>query len=354
MTRIARCLALGTVASWAILLPARLDAQPAAAVAAPAADENTTRLFASREPLELELSGDLRSILRDKSEDPPWRDARIAWVENGDTLDRPVRARTRGRFRLEHCSFPPLRLNFVKDSVKGTLFAGQDKPKLGTHCRDGGDYEQYAVQEYLLYRIYEILSPYAFQARLARITYVDTAGNMDPVTRWALLMEEPAALAARLGGQDNERPGVLQVHVDPQALLVLGMFQYLIGNTDWSIPGLHNIVIIDRDGGLPLAVPYDFDWSGTIATRYAKPDPSLGTRSVTQRLWRTVCPTPDVIQPVIAHFNAKRAEIEALYDGFAPLEPKHAERTLQYFAEFYETINDPGRMERVLRDVCRQ
>jgi hypothetical protein len=344
----------------AATLGASANARPLAAqsavVSAAVADStagNTTRLFASRDPIELTLSGDLRPILRDKSEEPPWRDATIAYVEGADSVRLPVRARTRGRFRLEHCPFPPLRLNFVKDSVKGTLFAHQDKPKLGTHCREGGDYEQYTVQEYLLYRVYEILSPYSFQARLARMTYVDTAGNMKPLTQWALLIEEPDALAERLGGSENEQPGVLQAHVDPHTIIVLGVFQFMIGNTDWSVPGLHNIVIVDRDGQLPLAVPYDFDWSGAIATRYAKPDPNLGTRSVTQRLWRTLCPTPDLLEPVVAHFNAKRPEIEALYRDFAPLEPKHSRRVLEYYGEFYETINDPRRMRIALRDVCQ-
>ena len=351
MTRLARYQLLIAAAFCTFGSAGEVVAQPSPA-GPPASDENTTRLFASREPLALTIAGDLRPILRDKSEDPPWRHARIAYVENGDTVWLPVRARTRGRFRLEHCSFPPLRLNFVKDSVKGTLFARQDEPKLGTHCRDNDAYEQYTVQEYLLYRIYEIVSPYAFQARLARITYVDTAGNMDPVTRWAMLIEQPNALAERLGGVDNEDPGVLQVHVDPGPLLTLGMFAFMIGNTDWSIPGLHNIVIIEREGRLPLAVPYDFDWSGAIAARYAKPDASLGTRSVTERLWRTICPPPEALRPVIDHFNAKRGEIEALYADFPPLDPGHARRALEYFAEFYDTINDPDRMRRALRDVC--
>ena len=35
-----------------------------------------------------------------------------------------------------------------------------------------------------------------------------------------------------------------------------------------------------------MPVPYDFDWSGVVFTRYATTDPRLGIRTVQERLFR--------------------------------------------------------------------
>ncbi|NIP93601.1 MAG: hypothetical protein GWN18_19895, partial [Thermoplasmata archaeon] len=70
------------------------------------------------------------------------------------------------------CEFPPLRLNFKKGQLDETLFDGQDKVKLVTHCRNGDRYEQNVVKEYLVYRLYNVLTPLGFQVRMAHITYV--------------------------------------------------------------------------------------------------------------------------------------------------------------------------------------
>src|SRR5439155_1174386 len=76
----------------------------------------------------------------------------------GDTVSLKVDVRTRGIFRLKECAFPPLRLDFPESRVHGTVFAGQDKLKLVTHCRNArSPYEQNVLQEYVLYPI-----PYDF------------------------------------------------------------------------------------------------------------------------------------------------------------------------------------------------
>lgn len=310
-------------------------------------------LFASRELLTLTIATDLQPLMRDKMEDAPWREGFIAFPgENGETLRRPVRLRTRGLWRLRHCSFPPLRFNFVKDSVKGTVFARQDRPKLATHCRSSNDYEQWLLQEYLVYRVQEVLTPVGLMARLARITYVDVAAREDTVTRYAILLEDPDAMAERLGGRRIETKGIPQTHLDGSSAVILGLFQFMIGNTDWSVPGLHNIELVETATGDYLGVAYDYDWTGAIDARYAEPAATLGIRNVRQRLWRGICPDTTTLQTAIEHFQAQRPRVEAMFDSVPGLEPARARRMREYFGEFYDLIAEPRRIHRELGRAC--
>jgi hypothetical protein len=326
------------------------------AVVAPAGaqnDRNVPPLFESREVLSLTVRTDLRTLVRDKVEDAPWRPGTVVFQgSGGEMLERPTRLRTRGLWRLRHCTFPPLRFNFVKDSVKNTVFARQDRPKLATHCRDSDDYEQYLLQEYLIYRVQETLTPYGLKARLARITYIDTTAREDTITKYGVLLEDPDAMAERLGGKRNETRGTAQTRLQPTSALTLAMFQYMIGNTDWSVPGLHNIEIVEADSGVLYAVAYDFDWTGAINARYAEPDPSLGIRSVRQRLWRGICPDLESLQATTQHFLAQRPRILALTDSVPGLEASRAKRMREYFEEFFETIGEPRSMQREVGRVC--
>src|SRR5438477_9110718 len=76
------------------------------------------------------------------------------------------------------------------------------------------------------------------------------------------------------------------------------VFQYMIGNTDFAVTALHNIVLIQDSVGVVYPVPYDFDWSGVISTPYAFPDSRLPIRTVRQRLWRGTCRTPQELAPL--------------------------------------------------------
>ena len=323
------------------------------AVAAAQDGYQIPRLFESRDVIALTISTDLRTLVRDKMEDAPWREGTIAFAgDDGQMVRRAVRLRTRGLWRLRHCTFPPLRLNFVKDSVKNTVFARQDRPKLATHCRSSNDYEQWLLQEYLIYRVQEALTPIGLMARLARVTYVDVSGREDSTTKYAILLEDPDAMAERLGGTRIETRGIAQDLIDPPNAVLLGLFQFMIGGTDWSVPGLHNIELVQVDSTGYLAVSYDYDWTGAVDARYAEPAPQLGIRTVRQRLWRGVCPDTAALHATIRHFQAQRPRIEALYDSVPGLDPGRVRRMREYFNEFYDIIGDQRRIHRELGRVC--
>jgi len=311
-------------------------------------------IFTTEEPIGFTLTANFGRLRRDKSADSPWRWATVTVPDSsGAPTEIPLKVKTRGIWRRRECDFPPLRLDFAKITVKHTLFSKLDKPKLVTHCRDNEEYEQYVLQEMQLYRVYNVLTQYSHRVRLARITYTDSGSGKVVATRYAFLEEEPAALAHRVGGMLSKEKGAGASDLEPNVATIFDLFQYMIGNTDFSVSQLHNVEMISTVlGYVPIA--YDFDFSGAVNARYATVDPSLPIRRVRDRLYRGYCLPDDVYAPTFALFKAKRDSIYALYhDPIGQLlRGDRAKETLEYFDDFYQTINDPRYAKRQIIDRC--
>ncbi len=309
--------------------------------------------FQSTDVLEFTLRTDLRVLTRDRdTAEAPWRGATLTWTGPNGPVTVPLQVRTRGIFRLQHCDMPPIRLRFDQDSVGGTPFDGLRRPKLGTYCMDRDEYEQYVLQEYAIYRVQRLFTPMSYSVRLVRVTYEDSAGARRPVTRYGFVMEDPDRFAERFRATVHPNRGVGQRHLLAPNAAFLGLFQYFVGNTDWSVPGLHNIEVLRTPDTL-VAVAYDFDWSGVISTSYARPDARLPIRSVRERVYRGLCQGEEALTPVLAQFEAMKDSIAAVYRAVPDLRPRTVEQTLRYYDEFYRDIVDrPRFVERVVTRDC--
>jgi hypothetical protein len=235
-----------------------------------------------------------------------------------------------------------------------------------THCQDDRDeYEQYVLLEYLIYRVYNTLTPLSFRVRLARITYEDSEGDRDTVTRYGFLIEHEEAVAERTGWTSIVAPLVPPDVIDPEDLALIGVFQYMIGNPDWSAfqagPGnsecCHNTKPMGTPVGPVFSVPYDFDLSGLLNTRYANRLYSgnlekLGLRNVRQRRFRGLCRSAAFWPAIFTSFIEGRTEIEQLFRGQEGLEPDVLEEALEYIGDFYDVIDDEGRVRREFERHC--
>jgi hypothetical protein len=266
-----------------------------------------------------------------------------------------VRVRTRGIWRLKNCEFPPLRLNFTNKEAKGSVWHDLDEPKLVSYCKSLATYDQYVLQEYQLYRIYRLLTPVSHQVRLVRMSYADSASGKVENAKYAFISEDPAHVAANNGGKILKVTGATQEDLQPEQATLAYLFQYMIGNTDFSFGGLHNAELLALPNGQYLPIAYDFDFSGAIDASYATPDPSLTITRVRDRQYRGFCQQNALVAPVAEKFKAQKEAIYALYSDpiGALLNPRVVKETLQYFDEFYATIATPKEIERkILRD-CR-
>ena len=335
----------------------------ALAIAFPASAQQVepAPLFATDEAIELTLTADFSQLDDDRRESPE-RPATVTVTHaGGEEVTIEAKLRTRGRFRLDktNCTFPPLRLNLKKKQTKGTEFEGQDKLKIVAPCRPNrGSYEQLVLNEYLAYRSYSMITPTSFDVRLARITYVDESGDDDPFTRLAFFIEDDDALSARVGMGSEvfdipEGKNLPHGIFEPVATQTMAIFQYMIGNTDWSDVAGHNVEVLGISG-IALPVPYDFDFSGIVDAPYSTPDPSLGLKRVRDRMYRGWCSGNLDPEPILERFRAAEADIMALYRDFPYLEDGERNRSVRYLKAFFEDIATPERAGRQFLRHCRR
>jgi hypothetical protein len=310
-------------------------------------------IFRSDSVLAVTIRTDLRALLRDRDTlNAQWHEGSFTLMTGAAPVTVPVRLRTRGVFRRRTCDFPPIRLRFAGKDVRGTPLEGLSRPKLATHCFDRDQYEQNLLQEYAIYRVLRLFTPASLTVRLLRVTWEDTPGARRPLTRYGFLIEEEEQLAQRLGGALIASVGIRFANLAPADAALVGMFQYFIANTDWSLPFRHNIALVRTGAGL-RPVMYDFDWSGVIDAPYAQPDRRLRITSVRQRVFRGACQGAAELEPVLARFEALRDSIAAVYRAVPGLDPRVLERTLRYHEEFFRAIADrPRFVSQVIEREC--
>ena len=140
------------------------------------------------------------------------------------------------------------------------------------------------------------------------------------------------------------------------------IFQYLIGNTDFSpilaAPGeacCHNYVLLnpdDDDQRPQLSVPYDFDMSGIVNASHAQPNPRFKLRSVRTRLYRGRCDNNAYLESSLQAFRDRRQAINELVAG-SPHMSAGTKRTVQkYIDDFYKTIDNPRAVSSHLTKKC--
>jgi len=299
-------------------------------------------LFDTDEVLELTLQGDLKTVFRDRGDDPQYHPANINYQADQNVINIPIEIKTRGHFRkmASNCKYPPILLNFAKSSTpKSSVFDGMDKMKLVTPCQ--GD--RYVIHEYLVYKLYNLITPKSFNARLVKVIYRDTVKDKSTDPYYGILLEEEKQMARRNQSSALENIGQRPEGTQKEDFLKMAVFEYMIGNTDWSVQFQQNIKLIAVDStSLPTAIPYDFDHAGIVRAPYAKPAEELQMSSTLQRRYRGYCiPEMDQFTEVFETFNQLKDDFYALYDGNPLLSSSYQKQTLKFLDQFYETINDP-------------
>ncbi len=319
-----------------------------------AARTGSNPFFAQEDIVELTLALPLNDLLTDRGDSPSphpavltYRDAAAA------TRQLAVQVQVRGNRRKDPavCGFPPLLVRFSPpdESRQVPLFGDVTKLKLVTHCLD----DTHTLREYFIYKLYNQLTDLSYRVRLCRVTYRDTRGRGRAITRYAFFLENTAAVAQR--NQATKVSAQLFIgmeSMDARATATMAVFQYMIGNTDWSVPYRHNIRIMTPSPLRPcVPVPYDFDYSGLVMAPYAVPPQQLGIRSVRERLYRGLDFAPAIYAQVRDLFNARRPAFYNVYLACQYLDPDEKNFATRYLDDFYETLNDPQDFERRITRV---
>ncbi|MBA3667628.1 MAG: hypothetical protein H0W65_07890 [Sphingomonas sp.] len=320
----------------------------AAFAAAPTLAETPPKpLFASDDPIRVTITGPIGAIARAAENSTTPREATLAIGGTSETY--PIRLSARGISRRTKvtCQFPPLRVDFTGRPAETSLFAGQRRLKLVTHCRSNAAFQQHTLLEYSGYRILNLLDPLSFRARLALVTYLEADGR--PVTqRIGFFLEDKNDVASRNGYYPaNVGDRISFAQLDPRRAARIAMFQYMIGDLDWAmIAGprgegcCHNVRLLtaapDR---LPYhPITYDFDYSGLVDASYAVPPEGFHISSVRNRVYRGYCRHNGDALAVAAEFRAKRHQIEAIFGQIPQMEQRTRAKAVAYLARFFDEI----------------
>lgn len=282
----------------------------------------TTSLYSQEQPtsifdsmlkdgiLEVNLRTDIVSLLESASQQAEYQAATISFsTENDGFQVWNLKVKPRGRFRRQNCDFPPLKLNFSKGDLEEKGLADFDKLKLVTHCVDSRiTGNESLLREYLTYQLYQEISPYSYRVQLVKIHYVDEQGRVNGFKRYGFIIESTSQLADRLQGEECEDCTYSQPQeFDQQTAAVHAMFQYMVGNADYSIPLLRNVKLIRREMDQKLVpVPYDFDFAGIVGTSYARPAVHMGQRSLEQRIYLGTLTNDNDLRYTIELFLSKK------------------------------------------------
>ena len=304
-------------------------------------------LFESNEVLNIRLSGDLRDLFNDRSDNAKYHDITVSYAAaDGKIISIPAKSKTRGNFRrkLGDCVYPPIWLDFSENKNSQTsLFNGQVKLKLVMPCR--GD--EYVIREYLLYRLYNLITEKSFRVRLVKIEPEDTKRKKNAEPFYGILLEDDNQMAKRNHSVLVKRDMLPMQNTDKNSFLKMAVFEYLIGNTDWSVEVQQNIRLLAKDSlSIPTPVPYDFDHAGLVNAPYAQPAEELQMSSVRERRYRGYC-IKDIKQfdEVVSFYNNLKKDIYSLYTNCSLIDSKYLKSTLQYLDEFYNTINNPKKLQ---------
>jgi hypothetical protein len=343
-------------ASWVMLTGAfsELGAVPMGS----AGKGDDFNFFDDHGTLTVVLKTDLWNLIRNPQEDQ--FQAAVFSLSTADSafLDYPIQLRARGISRRNICSLPPLLLRFEKNDSLPPEIQYKGDLKLVSYCQNKPGFEDWVLKEYLAYRFYNLITEYSLRVRLLHITYVDENDRIGPIVKYGFLIEDIDEMAKRLDCREQNVESIPFHRLHQNQATYMDVFQYMIGNTDWSVRMLHNVkLILPRDTSVLLGsipVPYDFDYSGFVNTAYAVPNPDLGIESVTERLFRGICRTPEEFRFIFDQFLNKKEAVLQLIEEMEPMGKAARNYCRRYVEEFYQILENPRSAEASIVRQCRQ
>jgi len=299
-------------------------------------------IFDTDDLLTISLRFDI-SKYRKKKSDEEYLDAQLTYYNSStDSVTKKMRVRARGEFRREYCSFPPIMLNFrSEDTIWGGV-TRVDKLKMVTQCVPGN--QESVFKEYLVYKLYNILTDNSFRVRLLKVNYINTAKQNDVATEYAFVIEPLEHLTARLNAAEAKTNNLDQNDVIPEMMDRMAIFNYMIGNTDWSVPVRHNALLLAPGFPMPpdkaIVVPYDFDFSGLVDASYASPNPELEIKTVRERLYRGVCRKEEVYVSAFREFLDHKNDFYKIISEFPYLSNHSKKEMIAYLNLFLDGIDN--------------
>jgi hypothetical protein len=310
-------------------------------------------LFSDQTPLEIKLGYSNKDMNR-KTNDSTFIDTTLEFLQNEKWSSLKVNLRARGNFRRNECYFPPIKMKIKKDQYQGTIFDGNKTMKLVLPCKLESENNDNILQEYIAYKIYERISPFHFKTRRVNIDFSEPKGKK--IKKFALkgfLIEDDKRVAKRHEGKVFER------YVHPMAMQHLtsvqnAFFQYLLGNTDFSVAYQHNgkLLYVNKE---IIPLPYDFDMTGWVNPSYATVNTTLGINSVQDRKYRGFKREQQYFDEVRQQFLDQKADLMKMISSFEGefSNQSEYENMFEFLKSFYDVLEDDSKFQKSIVEDSR-
>jgi hypothetical protein len=304
-------------------------------------------------PMKIKLNYSNKNMKK-KTTDSTYIETDLNFLQEDKWNTIPVSLRARGNFRRAKCYFPPIKMKIKKSQTKNTVFNGNKSLKLVLPCKIENENNDNILQEYIAYKIYEIISPYYFKTRRVDVDFTEPKGKKSKSYQLkGFLIEDDSRLAKRFDGR------VVEQFIHPMAMGGLtsvrhAFFQYLIGNTDFSVSFQHNGKLLYTNKEF-LPLPYDFDMTGWVDPSYGFGNPTLGLSSLSERVYRGFKRDNELMNTVRKQFIDSKVEIVKLVSSYKEEFDNASEfdKMFGFMQEFFETIEDDGKFQKSILDKAR-
>jgi len=328
-----------TLCSFILLLTGVLSAQNVL---------KSDELYKDQTPLEIKLGYSNKDLNRN-TDDSTFIKTSMAYFQEGKWSEIEVNLRARGNFRRNQCYFPPVKMKIKKDQYSGTIFDGNKTMKLVLPCKLESENNDNILQEYIAYKIYEKISPFHFKTKRVNIQFSEPKGKKTKEFKLkGFLIEDDKRVAKRHEGKVMERfihPMAMQHVTSVQN----AFFQYLLGNTDFSVAYQHNgkLLYVEKE---IIPLPYDFDMTGWVNPSYATVNTSLGIKSLKDRKYRGFKREKQYFDQVRDQFLDKKNSLMEMIASFESefSDPKEFKNMFEFLESFYEVLEDDDTFEKVI------
>jgi len=314
-------------------------------------------LFDLEEPLNLTLEFNIKEFKKARRKDEYHKAMMTCHVNESFQVTHPVRVKARGEFRRDECIMPPFWVNIRYAGIEADSLRDVRKMKMVTRCKPSAAYKDYVLKEYLVYKIYNILTPISFNVRLVRLNYIDTGAKKNTTfENWGFLVEPEAMMARRLDAKMIKSDRLSLRTVNHEMMDLTALFSYMVGQGDYSVTGRHNLKILALRNPPPagfITVPYDFDYCGLVDAHYALPGETLGISNVKERYYLGACREEEVHMETVNKLAEHQQEIEDLIMNFEYMDEDARLDMVTYIASYFLESERDRFVEAYLDPTCR-
>ena len=293
--------------------------------------------------LELTLETDHEKLANERA-GKKYQSGTLEFQDNhGETVRLDIQVKTRGNMRLRECTYAPLKIHHT----------GSDESlKIVLGCKSDDVDQQALVREYVVYKLYNIISDHSLQVQLVNLLLKDINGNDESKQIFALIIEGFDESAARLGAAIYRSKKPSTKDLKKRSYQTLALFQYFVGNTDWQVSSQHNIRFIEASPeGAIEGLPYDFDHGGLVNASYAVPAKNMPITSVQDRFFSGDCDLTGY-EEVAQIFFDHRDELLNVPKNCRQLNDASREYVINYMNRSFEILANRSHLRSEIKRGC--